>query len=278
MGRSAKCGWDSIAVGERTALGRSPTAETGRLDCYSCPETPLPQGRLRSARRAGCAEFFHRDAIAAVVVLDARHVGLDERQATAAAAIQVFFGGAVGHHVGAKARALVLDAHPEPVRAGLAFDDDTLLGVEPVAVSHRVYERFDERHLDGEQVPIGPAEQLELGEHFAHTGLMRPVLAGQGRVDGPAPRMFRHAVDFPPSGNLRDDKHSQRAKAPTHDDRRSQHGECVGLIILDLKQLREFRNREDFVNFGADVRENELGRMLFDPLVEADQFAQRGTR
>jgi hypothetical protein len=187
------------------------TSRADWLDYYSGPQSPLLQGRNEWAEPlsgavhgAGCAEFFHRNAIAAVVVFYVRHVGLDERQAATAAAFQVFFGRAVRDDVGVKARAFVLNLHPETFGAGFALDDDFFLRVEPVAVPHRVDQRLDECHFDREQIAVGPAEQLELRQDFTDARFVRAVLTGQTRVDGPAPRMFRHAVDFPPGGNLTD--------------------------------------------------------------------------
>ncbi len=45
---------------------------------------PFRRGRLTS--RTGCAEFFHRNAIAALIVFHTAHIGFDQSQPTAAAA------------------------------------------------------------------------------------------------------------------------------------------------------------------------------------------------
>ena len=53
-------------------------------------------------------------------------------------------------------------------------------------------------------------------------------------------------------------------------------GQRVGLIVLDDEQLRQFRDREDFVNLRANIRQDQLGAVLLHALVEADQLAERG--
>jgi len=56
----------------------------------------------------------------------------------------------------------------------------------------------------------------------------------------------------------------------------SDDGQSIGLTVFDHKQLCKFRNCEDFVNLGPDVREDELGAVLLHALVKTDQLSQRG--
>src|SRR3972149_3356505 len=58
----------------------------------------------------------------------------------------------------------------------------------------------------------------------------------------------------------------------------SDRGQRIGLVVLDLEQLRQFRNGEDFINLRANVRQHQFRSMLLDPLVESNELAKGGTR
>ncbi len=114
------------------------------------------------------AGFFHGYAIAAGIVFDARHIGLDKRQAAAAGASQILVGRAVGDRLRFKPGALVGDSQPETFWAGFTFHEHSLRFVESIAVTDRVTQRFFEGHLNAEVIAAVwfPAKPFKFLEDF----------------------------------------------------------------------------------------------------------------
>ena len=165
----------------------------GAISNYFGVESSGSQGRHDGASgRVAGAVFFHRHAIAAFIVFDARHVGLDQRQAAAAGALQVFVGRAVGHGVRLKAAAFVAHSQPESLRADFALDMHVLRFVEPIAVPDGVGERLFECQLDAEQVAAVPAQLLQarrrissMQRHSAHRDGSAGSFARSNSSDAP---------------------------------------------------------------------------------------------
>src|SRR5581483_7720229 len=109
---------------------------TTRVMIFMDPILPERQGRswplcilrIPIARGSGTggALCFHDAAVAGRVELHTRHVGAHEEEAAAGSDRQVFRTSAVGHVVGNKARALVTDLNPEPLRRHFAGHVDAL--------------------------------------------------------------------------------------------------------------------------------------------------------
>src|SRR5262249_27768438 len=110
-------------------------------------------------------------------------------QAAAAAAIEVFFGCAIGHGAGFEAGALVGDTKPESVRAGFAFDQHFFRLVALVAMANGIGHRFFESHLHAKVVAAAriPAEALEFSKNLIEVRVMRTAATGQLLLRGPMP-------------------------------------------------------------------------------------------
>ena len=163
-----------------------PNGEDRWLDCYSCPQIaasarPLELAGSSAVHGAGCAEFFHRDAIAAVVVFDVRHVGLDQRQPPAAAPLQILLGRAIGHRVRVESRG------PRPSLAsrtdrGLALHSTSTFFFASSRLPCRIALISDSTSAISTANKSRSAQpnSFELREHFAHARLMCPVFDWAG--------------------------------------------------------------------------------------------------
>ena len=76
-------------------------------------QLPYAAGRYQRSGMLGLPLFLHDDAVADVVVFHARHKGAHQHDPAAGRDFQAIWRGGIGHLLGIKARALVLNLHPE---------------------------------------------------------------------------------------------------------------------------------------------------------------------
>src|SRR5687768_16969170 len=108
--------------------------------------------------RGGRDMLLHGQAIAAVVVLDSRHVGLHQGQAAAARNLETVGRSAIGHGGWIEADAFVGDLDPEPRRTEPALDLYPLFRIFLVAVANSVGDRLLERHANREEIFLLPTK------------------------------------------------------------------------------------------------------------------------
>ncbi len=100
---------------------------------------------------AGLGVFSdHSDATSATFPMDFVHIGLDEHDAAAVEAFNVFVGSGIGYAGALEACALIFDDDFGGLWGDGSFDADGFFGVELVSVFDGVNESFFEGEADGE--------------------------------------------------------------------------------------------------------------------------------